>query len=36
MEADGGEVTMVIELSQTSSEPFDVIINLMDVTANGE
>ena len=33
---DGGEVMIMIELSQPSSEPFDVMINLMDVTANGE
>ena len=32
----GGEVMIVIELSQPSSEPFDVMISLMDVTANGE
>ena len=33
---DGGEVMLMIELSQPSSEPFDVMISLMDVTANGE
>ena len=30
---DGGEVMMMIELSQPSSEPFEVMINLMDTTA---
>ena len=30
------EVMIVIELSQPSSEPFDVMISLMNVTANGE
>ena len=30
---DGGEVMIVIELSQPSSEPFDVMINLMNITA---
>ena len=29
---DGGEVMIVIELSQPSSKPFDVIISLMDIT----
>ena len=30
---DGGEAMIVIELSQPSSKPFDVMISLMDVTA---
>ena len=30
---DGGEVMIVIELSQPSSEPFDMMISLMDITA---
>ena len=30
------EVIIAIELSQSSSEPFDVMISLMNVTANGE
>ena len=30
---DGGEVMIVIELSQPSSEPFDVMISLTDITA---
>ena len=33
---DGGEVMIVIELSQPSSKPFEVIISLMNVTAEGE
>ena len=32
---DEGEVTIMIELSQPSSEPFDVMISLMNDTANG-
>ena len=31
-----GELLIMIELSQPSSEPFDVMISLMNVTANGE
>ena len=30
---DGGEVMIVIELSQPSSEPFDVMISSVDITA---
>ena len=30
---DDGTVTLVISLSQTSSVPFEVIVNTMDVTA---
>ena len=30
---DGDNVMIVIELSQSLSEPFDVMINLMDITA---
>ena len=30
---DGGEVMIMIELSQPSSEPFEVMISLMDATA---
>ena len=33
---DGGEVMIVIELSQPSSKPFDVMISLMNVTAECE
>ena len=33
---DGGEVLTVIELSQPSSKPFDVMISLMNVTAECE
>ena len=33
---DGGEVMIVIELSQPSSKPFDIMISLMDVTATCE
>ena len=31
---DRGEVTITVELSQPSSQPFQVVITLMDVTAN--
>ena len=31
-----GEVMIIIVLSQPSSEPFEVMISLMDVTAKGE
>ena len=30
------KVMIVVELSQPSSEPFDMIISLMNVTANSE
>ena len=33
---DGGEVMIVIELSQPSSKPFDVMVSLMNVTAKCE
>ena len=33
---DGGEVMIVIELSQPSSEPFLLMINLMNDTLNGK
>ena len=33
---DSNEVMIVIELSQPSSEPFEVMISLMNVTAQGE
>ena len=33
---DEGEVMIMIELSQPSSEPFNVTISPMDVTANSE
>ena len=33
---DEDEVIIVIELSQPSSEPFDVMISLMNVTAEGK
>ena len=33
---DEGEVMIMIELSQPSSKPFDVMISLMNVTANGQ
>ena len=32
---DDGTVTLVISLSQTSSVPFEVTVNTMDVTAVG-
>ena len=31
---DRGEVTIMVELSRQSSQPFQVMISLMDVTAN--
>ena len=33
---DEGEVMIMIELSQPSSEPFLLMINMMDDTANGK
>ena len=33
---DESEVMIMIELSQPSSEPFDVMISLMNDTANGQ
>ena len=33
---DDGTVTLMIELSQPSSEPFQVTVNTMDVTAVGK
>ena len=33
---DRGEVEVTIELSKTTSKPFEVIISLMDDTANSE
>ena len=33
---DDGRVTLIIRLSQLSSVPFQVIVNIMNVTAVGE
>ena len=33
---DRGEVTVMIDMNQPSSTPFEVMISLMDVTANGK
>ena len=33
---DRGEVTVMIDMNQPSSKPFEVMISSMDVTANGK
>ena len=33
---DRGEVTVMVDMNRPSSEPFEVMISSMDVTANGK